>query len=96
MIIAWLTAKGLFGLKKGFWLLGILVLLAVLWLVLGAVENADDNANQKIGQTIEREKNLTETIKSVEKANEAEAKISSSPDARRDGCLRHSRTPENC
>lgn len=67
-----------------------------LWLWIGSREEADDKANQQIGAAIQREGDLTETIKQVEKANEAEARIERDPDARHAGCLRHSRTPENC
>lgn len=94
--MAWLGTKALFGLSRGIWLVAVIGALIALWLATVVLENADDNANQKIGQTIEREKNLTETLNRVEKANEAEATIDHDPDARRDGCLRHSRTPENC
>jgi len=55
-----------------------------------------DSHNQTIGATGQREGDLRATIERTEKANEAAAKVLRDPVARRDGCLRHSRTPENC
>lgn len=75
--------------------LAVVALLGGLWLWLSAREEADDKANQDIGGAVQREADRTETIKRIERANDAEDKLSN-PDARRDGCLRHSRTPANC
>lgn len=92
----WLAIKAL-GVARGWWLLAGLVLAALaLWLLIGAREAADDKANQEIGAAVQREGDLVETVKRVEKANEAAATIERDPAARRDRCLRHSRTPENC
>lgn len=77
-------------------ILGVAALLGALWLWIDAREEADDQRNQEIGATVERERSLAEAIERTEKANEAAAKVERDPVARRDGCLRHSRTPENC
>src|SRR5690606_17750034 len=77
-------------------ILGVAALLGALWLWIDAREEADDQRNQEIGATVQREGDLRETITRTEKANEAAAKVERDPVARRDGCLRHSRTPENC
>ena len=76
--------------------IAVAAILGGLWLWLDSRERADDAANQEIGATVQREGDLRETITRTEKANEAAAKVERDPVARRDGCLRHSRTPENC
>lgn len=95
MIAAWLGTKAL-GLHRWIWLLALLAAIAggILWLQ--ASEEADDKANQEIGAKVQREGDLRKTIERAETANEAAENIKRDPDARRDGCLRHSRTPENC
>jgi len=93
--MSWLMAKS-FGLHRIAWI-GIAALLlaaGVYWLQ--AREEADDRANQEIGAKVQREGDLRKTIERAETANEAAENIKRDPDARRDGCLRHSRTPENC
>lgn len=96
MIWAWITAEGLLGLRKGLWLLIAIAALVGFAIWLGAREAADDKANQEIGAAVQREGDLVETFNQVEKANEAEARLDRDPDARRAGCLQHSRTPANC
>jgi membrane protein implicated in regulation of membrane protease activity len=91
----------LFPLAKSIGLKGGVLIAAGLALLLLAycahrAEKADDQRNQEIGATVQREGDLRETITRTEKANEAAAKVERDPVARRDGCLRHSRTPENC
>ena len=95
MIAAWLGTKAL-GLHRWIWLLALLAAISggILWLQ--AREEADDKANQEIGAKVQREGDLRKTIERAETANEAAENIKRDPDARRDGCLRHSRTPENC
>ncbi len=95
MIFAWLTTRTL-GLARGWWLLGLVIALAVAVIWLRAAEDADDRRNQEIGAAAQRESDLRETLDRVKEANDAERKITADPDARRAGCLRHSRTPENC
>ena len=95
MIAAWLGTKAL-GLHRWIWLLALLAAIALGILWLQAREEADDKANQEIGAKVQREGDLRKTIERAETANEAAENIKRDPDARRDGCLRHSRTPENC
>lgn len=75
--------------------IAVIALLGALWLWLGAREEADDKANQDLGRQVQQAEDMAETIDRVERANDAEEKLGD-PDARRDGCLRHSRTPSNC
>jgi hypothetical protein len=86
---------GRIGLKGGALIAAGLALLLLAYCAHRA-EKADDKANQELGAAVERERSLAETITRTEKANEAAAKVERDPVARRDGCLRHSRTPENC
>lgn len=97
MIFAWLTAKAFLGLSKGVWLLAAVALLAggVIWL--RASENADDNANQQIGATVQREGDLRTTLERTKDANQARDDVRTDVDgARYDQCLRTARTPANC
>lgn len=76
---------------------GLLVALAVgLWLWFDAREKADDTRNQGIGAAIERETGLQDTIKNVEKANEATELIRRDPARAYAECLRTARTPALC
>lgn len=72
------------------------IVLAALYLWLGAREEADDRANQEVGAAVQREADLQETVTRVERANHAEEQVRTDDAARRASCLRHSRTPENC
>jgi hypothetical protein len=63
---------------------------------LQAAENADDKQNQEIGATVEREKNLTETIDRVEKADDVRETTTPGDRSFYDECLRTARTPANC
>lgn len=100
MIWAFITARGLLGLRKGWWVLIAIVALAGLVLWLGARETADDKANQEIGAAVQRETNLTETIKRTEQGNAAREEIrapgNAGDRARYDQCVRSARTPANC
>lgn len=81
--------------KIGLIIAGVAILIgAALWW--NASQVARDERNQEVGASSQRESDLRETINRTERANEAAAKIERDPVARRDGCLRHSRTPENC
>lgn len=95
MIWAFLTAKKL-GLAKGLWIAVAAAALIGGYLWLRARENADDRANQEIGAELERANDIAETLDRTEKADAAEENLDRDPDARRAGCVRHSRTPENC
>lgn len=100
-ILAFLTAKRL-GLANWLWIILAFAALAALYLWFRAEEKADDKANQEIGRTIERETNLTETIKRTEQGNEAREEIKRDLDtggrsaAVHDQCLRTARTASNC
>ncbi len=95
MIVAWLTGRAL-GLQKWIWLLALLAILTgAVWL-LSASEKADDAANQTIGRTEAEATAMAETLDRIETANDAEAQMSASPDARLASCRLHSRTPANC
>lgn len=96
MIMAWLTGKAFLGLSKGVWLLAAAALLAggIIWL--RAAENADDKRNQELGATVQREKNVTATIKQVEKANEASETLRRDTGAAYDECVRNARNPSDC
>lgn len=74
----------------------LIALLFVMWAFWSRAERKDDEANIERGRETERAEQMAETIDRVEKANEAERQITASPDAARDNCVRHSRTPENC
>lgn len=96
MIFAFLTARGLFGLAKGWWLLiGLAAVAALLWW-LSAAEKADDRANREIGASVQREADLRETLSNVEKANEAAEAVRRNSDAARAECLRNARNPDDC
>ncbi len=68
-----------------------LLVLAIMQLQRCAVKEAREE-----GASAQREANLTETVTRIQEAKNAEAKLDTDPDARRAGCMRHSRTPENC
>lgn len=96
MIWAFLTEKGLAGLRNGWWLLiAVLGGIALYFATTGLLDRLESSAETR-GAIVQREADLTETIDRVERANEAEVRIEGDPAARRAGCLRHSRTPENC
>lgn len=48
------------------------------------------------GRAEQQRDNLEATVNQTEKANAAAVEVRTDPVARRDGCVRHSRTPENC
>ena len=76
---------------------GLLAALVVgAWIWLDAREKADDKANQEIGGAVQREADLRETVKNVEKANEAADLIRRDPARAYTECLRTARTPANC
>ena len=96
MIWAFLTERGVARLRKGWWLLiAALGCIALYLAITGLLDRLESSAETR-GATVQRESNLAETIDRVERANEAEVRIERDADARRAGCLRHSRTPENC
>lgn len=95
MILAWLTGRA-FGMARWAW---VAVAIAVLGAAVGiytASQRHRDATNREIGAAVESNKNLTETVKKVEKANEIRETVQ--PGDRRfyDECLRTARTPANC
>lgn len=76
------------------------VLLAALFLSLREQERADDQANQEVGATVQREADQAKTIENVKEANDARDEIKQTGPAgdaiRHAQCLRTARTPANC
>lgn len=101
MIAAWLL-KSAFGVPRWMLVLGGFLLLLIAGLIyLKRVENLDDQRNQEIGATVEREKNLEKTIERVEEANEVRNEVSAEAAVGRGErlyaqCLRSARTPASC
>jgi hypothetical protein len=94
-----LPMLGRIGLKGGALIAAGLALLLLAYCAHRA-EKADDQRNQEIGATVQREGDLRETITRTEKANEAREEIRQvGPTGNRlryDQCLRTARTPTNC
>lgn len=75
---------------------GVVVLcLAAFTLHKCAVSDAHDEG-VTLGATKQREANLTETVKNVEKANAAAETVVRDADAARAECLRNARNPADC
>lgn len=77
--------------------------LVLLVALLGTVAVVIDRCSKRTVQTAaeagkqtQRADSLQETIRQTERANNAAETIRRDPDARRDECLRNSRTPANC
>lgn len=77
---------------------GALALIAILGFYVWAVSQNRRAVEEgfQAGQQQERAEAQSETLNSVRKANDAAEAVRNDPVVRRDGCLRHSRTPENC
>jgi hypothetical protein len=75
MIWAFLTARGLFGLAKGWWLLIVVAALVGLGVWLSAREAADDRRNQAIGATKAISAGQTVTLQQNKEANDAGHKV---------------------
>lgn len=96
MIAAWSFIKGS---RAAQLVLGTLLLAAVgagiyLWAITQqrqVVREATD-----AGRSIQQRDDLQETLNRTLEANNAAEAVRTDPVARHDGCLRHSRTPENC
>lgn len=87
--------KTLFGLKRGYWL-AIMVGLVLAYFAYAAVlDRMTDNAKQ-VGAVTQQNDNLTQTIRNVEKANDAAENVRRDPDAGRAECLRNARNPADC
>jgi len=92
--LAWFRALSLSG-RIG---LGIAIIAGAALIVLtinGFVDRAFDRAERK-GAAASAADAATKGLEHVEQANEAAHKVTLDAAARRAGCLRHSRTPQNC
>lgn len=96
MIMAWLTSKAL-GLAKGWWILIVLAaLITAIIIARGWMDRTIQTAIEA-GAAEQRETDLRETIRNVEKANAARDEVHNDIDgARYNQCLRTARTPANC
>lgn len=81
-----------FIVKRAWWIAAAIALCAAAYI---AYDRTIDRA-EKRGATEQRDADATVTFDRVGRANEAEEQFKRNPDVRRTGCLRHSRTPENC
>lgn len=77
-------------------IIALITFLAAATFVLDQCAQKRRQANVEKGRTEQRADHLEETIRQVERANNASEVIRVSPAARRSECLRDSRTPENC
>lgn len=100
MIMHWLgTLSGWFralpvGIK---WLLVIWIIAAVLTLIIDGWMDRTIQTAVEAGAAEQRETDLRETIRNVEKANAARDEVHNDIDgARYNQCLRTARTPANC
>jgi Tfp pilus assembly major pilin PilA len=93
-IISWFT--GLAGPQKlaagG---MAIMAVIAIVIIVRGVAGDAMDRVEEK-GAATAAAQAATKGLNNVETGNRAAEKVRTNDDARRAGCLRHSRTPENC
>lgn len=84
----------------------VLLGVAALAIIFGGFKSCTATINHKTDVAVDAaEKNgaasaaataATKGMSNVEQANKAAAKVDRDPAVRRAGCLRHSRTPENC
>lgn len=100
-MLAWLSVK-IFGLARGRWI-GIAICLVAVTIALFHIRSEERKAakgNQEIGRQLEREETLQETVKQVEKANEAREELrapgAAGDCARYAVCLRSARNPAQC
>lgn len=90
----WLKALPL-GIKLGLGCL-ICIFATILFVWITGLEREDDRTNQQIGATVERSEAVQAGMDNARKANDAEQVIRRDPVARSSGCVRYSRTPQNC
>jgi len=79
--------------------LGGIALVGLVLLLVRCSDRAQDNAVEQArdaGASQVREDAAIETLNRTMEAKNAEEAVRTDPAARRAGCLRHSRTPENC
>ena len=88
------------ALLRRFWpALAAAALLTAILLLVRCADRAQDNAvgqAREVGASEVREQAATETLNRTLEANNAAEAVRRDPVVRRAGCLRHSRTPENC
>lgn len=77
------------------WLVLALAALAALFLLIALSRCGQDEARDA-GATAQRESNLQETVRNVEKANDAGRDVRNDADAARAECLRNARNPADC
>lgn len=99
MIVSFITGlwASFKGLPRGMYIIAAGALLIVTGLVLHqcSVSNAHKDGIAE-GATAQREANLSETVKNVEKANAAAENVVRNIDAGRAECLRNARNPSDC
>ena len=92
--------SGAIDLLRRFWpALAAVAVVAAILLLVRCSDRAQDNAvtqATKAGAAQERADTATTTLNRTLDAINAEEAVRRDPDVRRAGCLRHSRTPENC
>jgi len=74
-------------------------IIALVFLLVRCSDRAQDSAvaqAREAGAAQIREEAAGETLNRTMEAHNAAEVVRTDPVARRDGCLRHSRTPENC
>lgn len=81
--------------KNARWVLLALGIIAVLVLVTMLARCGQDEARDA-GATAQRESNLQETVRNVEKANDAGRAVRDDADAALAECLRNARNPADC
>lgn len=96
-MLEWLTAKSILSLPR--WVAGLLAIALILgaaaWLA--SALNHHDASQREAGAAVQREADLTTTLKRTEQGNDARAQIRDpGSSARYDECLLSSRTPANC
>ena len=92
----WAAFKAAGSFKKAMIVLAIIGAIFAVIKIGGHLIDGNNEAQRDLGAAKTTNDNLTTTIERTEKANEAAETIERDPDARRAGCLRHSRTPQNC
>lgn len=90
----WFSAWSM-GRKIGVGVLAIAALIGLVLLGQHWIDTAFDRAEEK-GASDVRAQSAEEGLKHVEDANKAAADVAADPVKRNAGCVRHSRTPENC
>lgn len=96
MMLAWLSARGLFGLAKGWWLLIAAFGCFAIYIGIHGLLDRYGDASRDLGVQQQQNADLTATVKQVEKANAAAETVRRDPDAARAECLRNARNKADC